>query len=108
MNNSFNFSLLLFYVDMSNDWGFKYRTKATLDYLILAMRKYGQHSRSTQPNSTMSDKQPQSHDIFFDPQKHPDNTLKSFTQFTQTFQFQSFARFGAPTMENHENHNLSS
>ena len=44
----------------------------------------------------MSDKQPQSHNIFFDPQKHPDNTLKSFTQFTQTFQLRYAAQFPDP------------
>ena len=44
----------------------------------------------------MSTTQPQSHDLFFDPQKHPDNTLKSFNEFTQSFQLRYTAQFPDP------------
>ena len=44
----------------------------------------------------MNDKQPQSHDLFFDPSNHPDNTLKSFKEFTQTFQLRYAAQFPDP------------
>ena len=44
----------------------------------------------------MNDKQPQSHELFFDPQNHPDDPLKSFTEFIKTFQLRYAAQFPDP------------
>ena len=44
----------------------------------------------------MTNTQPQSHDLFFEPAKYPDNTLKAFTEFTQTFQLRYNAQFPDP------------
>ena len=37
-----------------------------------------------------------SHNLFFDPQQHPDNTLQFFIQFTQQFQLRYAAQFPDP------------
>ena len=42
------------------------------------------------------DKQPQSNDLLFDPTNHPDDTLKAFTEFTQTFQLRYAAQYPDP------------
>ena len=44
----------------------------------------------------MNDKQPQSHELFFDPQNHPDDPLKSFTEFSKTFLLRYAAQFPDP------------
>ena len=44
----------------------------------------------------MSNTQPQSHELYFDPQNHPDDTLKSFTEFTKTFNLRYAAQFPDP------------
>ena len=44
----------------------------------------------------MSETQPQSHSLFFDPSNHPDDTLKAFTEFTKTFQLRYAAQFPDP------------
>ena len=45
-------------------------------------------------NITVMDKQPQSNDtLFFDPTKHPDDSLKAFTEFVQIFDLRYAAQF---------------
>ena len=44
----------------------------------------------------MNSKQPHSDDLFFDPTNHPDDTLKAFTEFIQTFQLRYAAQFPDP------------
>lgn len=39
---------------------------------------------------------PQSHDLFFDPTNHPDDTLKAFNDFIKTFQLRYAAMFPDP------------
>ena len=81
------------YVD---DWGYRIqRNYVGLDHLLLATRKHGKHLLI--PPSTMNVKQPQSsHQLFFYPTEHPDNTLKAFTEFIQTFQLRYTAQFPDP------------
>ena len=43
----------------------------------------------------MENKRPQS-DLFFDPTEHPDDTLKAFNEFTQTFELRYTAQFPDP------------
>ena len=44
----------------------------------------------------MTEKQPQTNDLFFDPTNHPDDTLKSFTEFIRAFQLRYAAKFPDP------------
>ena len=44
----------------------------------------------------MDDKQPQSKDLYFDPANHPDDTLKAFDDFTQTFELRYAAQYPDP------------
>ena len=44
----------------------------------------------------MNDMQPQSNDLLFDPNNHPDDSLKAFTEFIQTFELRYTARFPDP------------
>ena len=90
--NSFALFCFCRYVD---DWGCRiYTTKIQLDHLLLATRinKSTHHSALT----VMADTQPQSHDLFFDPTKYPDTTLKAFTEFSETFKLRYEAQFPDP------------
>ena len=44
----------------------------------------------------MNDKQPQSNELLFDPTNHPDDSLKAFNEFVQTFQLRYAAQFPDP------------
>ena len=71
-------------------------TVVVIDYLFLATKKERTHTSTSIHNTQAGEMADSRASPFFDPDNHPDDTLKSFAEFAEDFELRYAASYPGP------------